>query len=185
MGLAEYYKQENLFSESMYIIFTALRVLPDSKEYEEMQASLHIMMGNILFAFFEYNSILIRTGVEERKDEEVKELEDFINSKELEFEENMVSFPVNKIYRNLNDIKTLFKMAMTEYKKALSIFVLDGYVTEHANILKQMSRLYLSISKLETKKSRIYAMNKRRAEMVEPLYKEISPKHYINLWRVK
>lgn len=67
MGLAEYYKQENQYSESMYIIFTALRVLPESKNFEEMRASLHIMMGNILLDFFDYNSLLIRTGLEEKK----------------------------------------------------------------------------------------------------------------------
>lgn len=184
MGLAEYYKQENQYSESMYIIFTALRVLPESKNFEEMRASLHIMMGNILLDFFDYNSLLIRTGLEEKKEDEIKQLEDFINSQELVFRDNLVSFPVNKIYRNVEEIKTLFKMVMTEYKKALSIFVLDGFVTEHTNILKQISKLYLSMSKLETKQSRIYAMNLKRANLIQPLYKDISPKHYINLWRV-
>lgn len=184
MGLAEYYKQENQYSQAMYIIFTALKVLPNFKESEEMRASLHIMMGNILLDFLEYNSLLIRTGLEEKKEEEVKQLEDFINSKELVFDDNIVNFPVNKVYRNIDEIKTLFKMAMTEYKKALDFFVLDGYVTEHTNVVKQISKLYLILSKLEVNQSRIYAMNKRRVDLIKPLFDDISPKHYINLWRV-
>lgn len=168
----------------MYIIFTSLRILPDKEEYEEMKASLHIMMGNILSDFFEYNSILLRTGLEEKKEAEVKMLEDFINMEELVFDDNIVTFPKNKVYRDVNDIKTLFKMAMTQYKKAMAIFVLDGFVTEHVNIVRQMSKLYLTLSRIEEKKSRIYAMNVRRAELVKPLHKEISPKHYVNLWRV-
>lgn len=184
MGLAEYYKQEKKYSQAMYIIFTSLRVLPETKDSEEMRASLHMMMGNILLDFFEYNSILLRTGLGDKKDGEIKLLEDFINLQDLVFDDNLVSFPKNKVYRDVNDIKTLFKMAMTQFKKASGIFVLDGYVTEHVNIVKQMSKLYLTLSRIEEKKSRIYAMNLRRAELIKPLHAEISPKHYVNLWRV-
>jgi hypothetical protein len=115
----------------MYVVFTALDLLP-AKAEEELRAGLHIMMGNILKEFLEYNANLIASqSLENRSKEEIDQLENFINRKQLVFQQNTVVFPKNKIYKNSKEITTLFKMAMTQYKKAAQIFVLDGYVTEH------------------------------------------------------
>lgn len=69
MGLADYYTQSRLYSEAMYIIFTALDLLPEQAE-EELRASLHIMMGNILKEFLIYNANLIKTSNLETRDPE-------------------------------------------------------------------------------------------------------------------
>lgn len=131
MGLADYYTQSRLYSQAMYIIFVALKLLPDNAE-EELRASLHIMMGNILKEFFQYNGNLIQTrDLENRDPQEIAQLEKFINRQELLFEQKSVVFPSNKIYKNVKEIATLFKMTMTQYKKAAKIFVLDGFVTEN------------------------------------------------------
>jgi hypothetical protein len=85
MGLADYYTQSRLYSQAMYIIFTALDLLPPTAE-EELRASLHIMMGNILKEFFEYNCGLIKTSnLESRDPEEIAQLENFLNAEQLTF----------------------------------------------------------------------------------------------------
>lgn len=61
-------------------------------------------------------------------------------------------------------------MAMTQYKKASNLFVLDGYVTEHVQIAKQMSELYKILGDLEEKPGRKYAMGNKRAEIITPLF---------------
>jgi hypothetical protein len=173
-----------MYSQAMYIIFTALDLLPENAEVE-LRASLHIMMGNILKEFFIYNSNLIKTSnLEIRDPEEIAQLEKFINTKQLEFENNNVVFPTNKIYKNAKEITTLFKMSMTQYKKAGSTFVLDGFVTEHVQICKQQSELYKILANLEEKPGRKYAMGNKRSELITPLFQEISSKHYIGVWRV-
>ena len=76
-------------------------------------------------------------------------------------------------------------MALTEYKKALSVYKLDGYVTEHIQINKQISGLYKKLSQLEPDQSRQALMLLKRRELIQPLVDGISPKAYIGLWRVK
>jgi hypothetical protein len=131
MGLADYYIQQRQFSQSMYIIFTALDLLPKEAE-EELKASLHIMMGNVIKELLEYNITLIKTqNLEKREPEEIASLEKFINTQVLVFKENGVIFPKNKLAKNAAEIANIFKMSMTQYNKAAEVFVLDGYVTEH------------------------------------------------------
>ena len=183
MGLAEYYKQERMYSQALYIVFTALDLLPADR-HRKTKASLRIMLGNIMNDFFEYNVTLIRADLHEKGDKEVEQLEKFINKQALVFEGVSINFPTNKVYRNYEEIKTLFKMIMTEYKKALEVYVLDGNVTEHVQIIKEMSSVYKKLSLLETDADRKVAMELKRKELIEPLFKELNPKAYIGLWRV-
>ena len=39
------------------------------------------------------------------------------------------------------------------------------------------------MSNLETSVARKYAMGTKRKELIKSLYEEISPKHFINIWR--
>ena len=90
MGLADYYAQNRMYSQAMYIIFTALEFLPEKAE-EELKASLHIMMGNILKELLEYNCTLIQASdLEARQPEEIEQLEKFINTEQLIFQHNSV-----------------------------------------------------------------------------------------------
>lgn len=184
MGLADYYIQQRQFSQAMYIIFTALDILPREAE-DELKASLHIMMGNILKEFLDYNITLIKTqNLEKRDANEISSLEKFINTQILVFSENGVIFPKNKLAKNAAEIATIFKMAMTQYNKAAEIFVLDGYVTEHVQIVKQKSNLYKLMATLEDSEARKYAMGTKRNELIAPLFEKISSKHFIGMWRV-
>jgi len=74
-------------------------------------------------------------------------------------------------------------MSLTEYKKALSIYVLDGFVTEHVQISKQISGLYKTLAKLEEDNKRKCLMIAKRRELIQPLVDGISPKAYVGLWR--
>ena len=43
------------------------------------------MMGNILVDLFEYNGMLIQAGIKDKPELEIKNLEESINKKKLEF----------------------------------------------------------------------------------------------------
>ena len=62
--------------------------------------------------------------------------------------------------------KSLFRQANTQFKKALEVFVLDGYVTEHIDILFSQSRLYKSLTLLERSPERKSSMLDKRREML-------------------
>jgi hypothetical protein len=42
-----------------------------------------------------------------------------------------MNWPEIKQMTGMEDAKTLFKLANTQFKKALEYYVLDGFVTEH------------------------------------------------------
>jgi KIF-binding protein len=183
MGLAEYYNQEQMFSQALYIIFTALEMLPKDR-HKKTKTSLRVMLGNIIKTQLEYNASLIKSGrLQAGTEAELQELHKYINRQKLKFEGISINFPETKIFKTYDEVKTLFKMAMTEYKKGTEVYVLDGFVTEHVNICKQMSSLYKVLSTLETEAERRAAMEFKRKELIDPLYKLINPKVYIGLWR--
>lgn len=84
----------------------------------------------------------------------------------------------------MDGVKSLFRMSLTEYKKALSIYVQNGYVTEHVQINKQISGLYKKLSTLEDDPTRKGLMLMKRRELIQPLVDGISSKAYVGLWRV-
>jgi hypothetical protein len=45
-----------------------------------------------------------------------------------------MNWPVINGVSNLNDAKTFFRLANTQFKKALDFYLLDGFVTENVTI---------------------------------------------------
>ena len=59
---------------------------------------------------------------------------DKVQSKFVEFPELEMKWPVLTQLKSLDDAKTLFRLANTQFKRALERYVLDGFVTEHVDI---------------------------------------------------
>ena len=67
--------------------------------------------------------------------EEYKNIQDNCNSIKIQFTNIPVDVShVTIPYKDLEQSKTAFRIANTHYKKSLTKFVLDGYVTEHIAI---------------------------------------------------
>lgn len=80
----------------------------------------------------------------------------------MEFEGSGVVFPKITLGRNEEECKSIFRRANTQYKKALETFVLDGYVTEHIEILFDQSKLYKSLCIIDESAERRIKMAERR-----------------------
>lgn len=99
--------------------------------------------------------------------------------KYVEFPELLVKFPAKvDDFKSIEDAKTLFRLANTQFKRSLEYFVLDGYVTENVQMKQDVSKLYKLLSSLESDKDRFLAMQERRRELLEPITKEINPKAF-------
>jgi KIF-binding protein len=99
------------------------------------------------------------------------------------FREFEQPFPHVALPTDIEGCKSLFRQANTQFKKALEVFVLDGYVTEHIEVLFSQSRLYKSLGLLEKSGERKASMLEKRREMLEPLMKELNPKAYPATWQ--
>ena len=83
--------------------------------------------------------------------------------KYVEFPELEIKFPTLKQICDLNDVeqaKILFRLANTQYRKALEYFNLEKYLPEHVSIKQDISKLYRFLALMETEKSKIFAISK-------------------------
>lgn len=65
-----------------------------------------------------------------------------VQKKYIDFSELEMQWPDIKTMNGMDDAKTLFRLANTQFKKALEFYVLDGYVTENVQIHQGISILY-------------------------------------------
>jgi len=84
---------------------------------------------------------------------------------------------------NFEAVREIFKLANYYMGRALSHFLLDGWVTEHVRILQEMSQIYRTLLYWETNHQRWAAMMTRRVRMLAPLLDVLNPKVYIAFWR--
>jgi uncharacterized protein YdaL len=54
-----------------------------------------------------------------------------VNKKFLEFPDLSLKMPEIKDINDIEQAKLLFRLANTQFKKAMDFYVLDGFVTEH------------------------------------------------------
>lgn len=89
-----------------------------------------------------------------------------------------MNWPEIKHMASLDDAKTLFRLANTQFKKALEYYVVDGFVTEHVQIKQGISMCYKVLVKMEPDKSRQALMQQRRCESLEDLQSNLNPNTY-------
>ncbi len=142
IGLAEYYQGNKFFAQAQYLLMLALKAIPEGKKIK-LRATVQISIGNLIAELLDFGSARIHHG-------DIHEGDDSVVSKQiLLFNEFDQAFPQVKLPQNIEDCKSLFRQANTQFKKALEVFVLDGYVTEHIEVLFSQSRLYRSLELLE------------------------------------
>ena len=71
-----------------------------------------------------------------------------------------------------------FKRALGFFTRALRMWALDGWVSEHVKVAQEVSRLYRYLGALEVDNKRRLAMHARRVALLEPIVREISPQHF-------
>ena len=71
------------------------------------------------------------------------------NESIVTFEGIGVEFPSTTISNEMSVCKSLFKKANTQFKRSMKTFVLDGFVTEHVNMLLDINKLYKFLGRIE------------------------------------
>lgn len=74
--------------------------------------------------------------------------------------------------------RVLFLKAHKHLDDAKRYFVLDGFVSDHAHLVREESRLYRYLSVFERDDKRCQAMYLRRAAALQPLLDKLSPRAY-------
>jgi len=82
---------------------------------------------------------------------------------------------------NYDNARLVFLRAQARLELAKKYYVLDGYVTDHVNLLIQHSQLFLSLAHIDTDVKRKLAMQLRRGDLLFPLLQSLSRSSYEEL----
>ena len=182
MNLSDFYLESQNFAQTEYLLKCALELIPKNlNEKKKLRASVQSQLGKYYLERLKLALLLRRKNA---KISEEKNLYELLNKKH--FEINVlkdIKFPEIKDVENLEEAKSLFRKGNTQLKRALNIFIMDGYVTEHIKISQTISQLYKYLIFFETDNARIYAMEDRRINILEPIVKTINHKVYVMQWQ--
>lgn len=65
----------------------------------------------------------------------------------------------------------------------MTVFVMDGYVTEHVNMLFDINKLYWCLCKTESDEKRYLKMNERRLKLLWPIFNDLNKEYFQELWQ--
>jgi hypothetical protein len=179
INLSEFYTENQHYAQTEYILISAMSLIPEGKK-KRLKASLNIQLGKY---FLDRLKFAVKQTRECLWISESEELYSIVNRRIFTFSNLNILWPKIDDIRDLEQAKVLFRLANTQYKKALEYFVLDGYVSENITINKDISQLYKHLTFFETDNNRIYAMLDRRIALLEPIVKAINEKIFILQWQ--
>lgn len=150
--LADAFSARDHFCQAEYLLYAAYHVLPDDLTKKKgLRAMVQMQLGQYYKKRLEVGVALYINGQEYDID--------MVSKKFVEFPELELKWPEIKNVSSMEDAKTLFRLANTQFKKAVDHYVLDGYVTEHVQCKQALSICYKQLSKIETDVSRACLMH--------------------------
>ena len=181
MNLSDFYMESQNFAQTEYILFCAMSLLPkDPEAKKKLRAAVQAQLGKYYLERLKLALLLKRKNVKIADEENLKKL---LNSQKFVIKNLDIKFPEIKDVIDLEEAKKIFRLGNTQLKKALKVFVLDGFVTDHIKITQNISQLYKYLIFFENDNGRIFAMEERRINMLEPIYKAINHKVYVMQWQ--
>ncbi|KRX01654.1 hypothetical protein PPERSA_03738 [Pseudocohnilembus persalinus] len=178
ISLSDFYAGMHNFQQGEYLILAALSLIPEGKK-RKLRATLEMSLG---FLLFEYLKISVKILAEDRLEEEGKHLKEVFNTRSLEFEGIQIPMKEIEVKKDFDEVKSIFRQANTQFKKALNYFVLDGFVTEHIQILEQQGEMYKQLAILESDFKKKQGLYERRLELLEPVFSQINSKSFQQTW---
>lgn len=173
VNLADYYVENQYFNQGYYTLQCGFKVVPEGKK-RKLKATLHMQTGRCLSSLLAY-SVEVSTQQTSASPN--------INTQILLFDSLDVPWPTFTLSDSFDTAKELFKQAFAHLKTALEFFVIDGYVTEHIEIKRDMSSLYKHLCVFEPAVGKVLAMLERRLELLEAFTRDINKQAYARLWQ--
>lgn len=84
---------------------------------------------------------------------------------------------------DFKEAREVFLVGQNYVNEAKEFFQVDGYVTDHIEIVQDHSALFKVLAFFEDDFERRCKMHKRRIDMLEPLYSGLNPQYYLLLTR--
>ena len=87
-----------------------------------------------------------------------------------------------------------FRDAQRAFRAAMDFYVLDGFVTDHVNVLKALSQAHAALADFllagahdpasaDDDAQRFCRIHRRRSRLLEPVVEQLNPSHFAALWQ--
>lgn len=172
ISLSEFYQNNRNFAQAFYLLQAGDSLLPLNKK-RKLRATFQMSLARLFNEYLKY-MVEIFDSIQT----EFPIITTQINKKFLVFETLSTKFTELEVPKDYEGVAKLFRMANTQYKKALSFFVLDGYVTENVEMTQEMSSMMKHLCLIENDSNRRFGLLEKRKDLLEPLQKQLNPKAY-------
>ena len=181
INLSDFYMSNQYYAQAEYILISAISLLPeDLNKKKKLRASIQNQLGKYFLERLRFAIIRIKEQVFISDNDELNSI---VNKRIFTINSLNIVWPKIEDVKNLEQAKTLFRLSNTQFKKALTYYTMDGYVTENIQINMDISQLYKLLIQFENDNNRIFAMEERRINLLEPIYNVINHKVYVMQWQ--
>jgi hypothetical protein len=181
LNLSEFYMENQHYAQAEYILISAMSILPeDPSEEILLRSALQNQLGKYFLERLKFAVISIK---ENNLIADNDNIFNIVNKKIFTFNTLNIVWPQIKDIVNIEQAKSLFRLANTQFKKALNFYNIKEYIFEHIQICQSISQLYKYLISFEFDTGRIFAMEERRINILKPLLKKIDKKNNIMQWQ--
>ena len=181
LNLSDFYMENQHFAQAEYILISAISLLPDEQTKEEiLRAALQNQLGKYFLERLKFAVIRVK---ENNLISDNDNIFNIVNKKIFTFNTLNIVWPQIKDVVNIEQAKSLFRLANTQFKKALNFYNIKDYIFEHIQICQSISQLYKNLISFEFDNGRIFAMEERRINILKPLLEKIGPKNDVMQWQ--
>lgn len=173
ISLAEYFINNNNFAQAYYLLQAGQNLLSQKEKKFKLKATFSMSFARLFKSFLSYAISNLNP-----KEEERKEIQRIINLKELTFDTINWTFINFDFPKSKEEILKLFRTSNTQYKKSMSFFVLDGYVTENITMSQEISAMIKELSSIENDHASKISFLEKRLGLIDPLRIALNPKAY-------
>lgn len=198
-ALSQYYVCESDFATSRHCLCSAEAIVEklNSSEVKDNHEKLKEQTASIRRCWAKYAIELLKTSRSKLlKSTEQPDQSELISEidKPSKFHFNLPSqvYDLEKCERNaitsnialdFSQAKEIFLKAQQILNEIKKVFVIDGYVTDHCEIIRDLSELYACLIFFEDDMDRKCKMQKRRLDLLQPICDELSEQFYLTVKR--
>ena len=181
LNLSDFYMENQHFAQAEYILISAMSLLPDDPNKEEIfRAALQNQLGKYFLERLKFAVVRLK---ENNLISDNDNIFNIVNKKIFTFNTLNIVWPQIKDVVNIEQAKSLFRLANTQFKKALNFYNIKDYIFEHIQICQSISQLYKNLISFEFDNGRIFAMEERRINILKPLLENINQKNDVMQWQ--
>ncbi len=194
MNLAGYFVSEHAFPQAHICLHSAEKIIQGNHD-AQLNANMSMAYAKFYYQYLELSKEFIkqRRSSSNLDLDEFSQIDSFTEQIPIEpirevpkiyFPElEVASSPTYYYLRNYEEVVAVFKEAKSRFEKALSYYVLDGFVSDHIDLLQRLSACYRLLIFFEMNPERKFAMHERRVRLYSGLLDQLNRSVYIGVMK--